>query len=179
MRSGAISGACRPSAAIAATAAIGSGASDCVRCPTPKRRSSTSMILRIKAGGVTSGRNSSSSTVPSRTASMTPSGRPVPASARSRCGKASAHRGSIARAIMAASYQRAPGTGSATSLGSTFAGPSTKAYARGTLAFFVVPNRTRTPSRSSARRRSCNAESAAVSTRTVRAQSTMDPSLGT
>lgn len=176
MRSGAISGAPNPCAAIAAAIALESGVSNSVRRLPPNRRSSTSMIRLTSAACVTSGRNSTISRVPDVVHSHTPAGAPGPPKACASSGKASAGRGSIARAMISASYARAPGMRCTNSDGSTPSGPSTRMYVRGT-GEDACGMRMRTPSRASAATRSYNAGVGAASMRKVRAQSTMRTSL--
>lgn len=174
MRSDAISGACSPCAAIAAAVRKDSGVRSCVRREAPYRRSSTSMIRRSRLGGVTSGRNSTIRRAASTVQSQTPAGAPGPPSAWARIGKASAGRGSIARAMIAESYQRPSGTICSSCTGSTPSGPSISAYDREAA---ESERRTLTPSRASAATLSQTAAEGGASMRKVRAQSTMRTSL--
>ena len=163
MRDSAISGACKPCAAIAAHALAGSGASIlAVRDPLHRRSSASTSAVSIS--GEVCGENSTISVPPSIRALITPAGRPGPLTARKRSCKASDGLGSIANTTMASSNQRA-GTRTAISAGSVESGPSTSAYAP------LSCTCARTPSNGKSAAVNCCACSASM--RAVRAQVTM------
>jgi hypothetical protein len=176
MRSGAISGACNPSAAMRATMPTGSGVKHALRREPLNRRSSTSAIRMSRLDCVTSGRNSTMSRPSTASAEITPAGAPGPPSACASGRKASGGAGSIARAMIASSYQRPSRTRPHNSAASTPCGPSTRTYVRGMDD--GAPKCKRTPSACNAEdRRSSNGDVNGASIRSVRAQSTMRRSL--